>query len=108
MRGRRVDGFGNIFRRQPDIESVQLEMAEGLPVSGESQATGYQPGLLQPRQVHMQDGSADLEVTGELADVPALSEQRGHDPAPSGMIQGRDHHGQPARRGSIVGRHQLS
>lgn len=98
MKGRRVDGFGNFFRCQPNIESVQFEMAEGLPVNGESQAAGDQPGLLQPRQVHMQDRSADPEVTGELTDVPTLSEQHGHNAAPSGMIQGCDHQSQLIHR----------
>jgi hypothetical protein len=77
-------------------------MAEGFPVVGETEAAGHQAGFLQPGEVHMENGPADLEVAGELTHMRAPDKQDRHDAPPGGMVQGRDHPGQLAAGDCVV------
>jgi hypothetical protein len=83
-------------------------VAEGFSVVGEAEAAGHQPGFLEPGQVHVQNGPADFEVAGELTHVRAPDKQDRHDPAPGGMVQGRDDPGQLAAGDCVVWWHRLS
>jgi hypothetical protein len=71
-------------------------MAEGFPVIGEAETACHQPGFLQPGEVHVENGPADLQVAGELAHMRAPDQQDRHDAPPRGMVKGRDHPGQLA------------
>jgi len=66
-------------------------MAEGFAVIGEAEAAGHQPGFLEPGEVHVQNGPADLKVAGELTHVRAPDQQSRHNPPARGVVQGRDH-----------------
>ena len=77
-------------------------MAEGFPVIGEAEAAGHQAGLLQPGEVHMEHGAADLEVAGKLTHMRAPDKQDRDDTPPCGMVQRRDHPGQLAAGDGVV------
>ena len=67
--------------RELEIEIRDLEIVEGLAVAGKLELARDEAGLFQFLQVKMQQGAADPDLAGELADIVApVRLQRRQDP----------------------------
>src|SRR5512132_2501968 len=82
------DRRGDRLGGQAELERLERVELDGLAVGAQLEGAHDQAGLLEPVEMQVEQGPADLELAGQGADVLASGAQGRDHLEPLGMVQG--------------------